>query len=271
MEERLIMLGITGATGTARRLWALEGGTLTEDRSNLVVGEKGTITIPCPCFLIEHERGLVLLDTGLVPAAAEDARAVYGDMADELTVTLTREQCVDRQIEALGFSLSDVDHVIMSHLHWDHTGAMYMFPHAQFHVMSGELQYAYWPLPAAPLFRREDIEPTRSFSWNQIEAPEFDLFGDGSLVLLHLPGHTPGNASLVVRLPNRTVVLAADTAHLRSGYHGDRPMPSDWNTLESVRSIRRLRQLAQSLQAMVWILHDPEDWAEYKHAPEFYD
>ena len=261
----------TKSAGRVRRLWALEGGVLHDDRSKLVVGESGPVTVPSPCFLIEHDRGLVLMDTGLVPAAVDDPRAVYGDMADELRISLTREQCVDSQIEALGFALSDVKHVIMSHLHWDHTGGMYLFPHAEFHVMSGELQYAYWPLPAGPAYRREDIDATRAFRWNEIEGPELDFFGDGSLVIHHLPGHTPGNAALLVRLASRTILLAADTAHLRSGYRGDRPMPSDWNTLEAVRSLRRLRQLARSHDAMVWILHDPEDWAEYRHAPEFYD
>ena len=259
------------ATGTARRLWALEGGTLTEDKSNLVVGESGPVTVPCPSFLIQHDRGLVLVDTGLVPAAVNDAHGIYGEMGAQLKVSLSREQCIDRQIEALGFQLEDVKHVIMSHLHWDHTGGMYLFPHAQFHVMSGELQYAYWPLPAGPVYRREDIDPTRGFAWNQIEGSELDFFGDGSIVILHMPGHTPGNASLIVRLASQTIILAADTAHLRSGFQTDRPMPSDWNTLQSVQSIRRLRQIARGLDAMVWITHDPADWAEYRHAPEFYE
>lgn len=262
---------MTTGTGTVRRLWALEGGTISEDRSKLVVGESGPVTVPSPCFLIEHDRGLVLMDTGLVPAAADDMHGVYGAMGEELRVTLTPEQTVDRQLAAIGFKPSDVKHVIMSHLHWDHTGGMYLFPHAQFHVMAGELQYAHWPLPAGPTYRLADIEATRGFDWNQIEGAELDFFGDGSLKILHMPGHTPGNASLVVRLASRTFVLAADTAHLRSGFLGDRPMPSDWNTLESVRSIRRLRQIARGLDAAVWILHDPEDWADFKHAPGFYE
>jgi N-acyl homoserine lactone hydrolase len=256
--------------GCVKRLWALEGGYLTEDAGNLVVGMRGEVTIPSPCFLMEHERGLVLMDTGLVPAAAEDPHGVYGAMADELKLSLTRAQCVDRQLEAIGFKTSDIDYVIMSHLHWDHTGGMYLFPQAKFFIMAGELQYAYWPLPAAPLFRREDIEPTRGFDWTEIETPEFDFFGDGSLRILHMPGHTPGNASLVVRLASRTILLAADTAHLRAGLEGDRPMPSDWNTLEAVRSIRKLKQAARSLNADIWMLHDPEDWARFKHAPDFY-
>ena len=247
--------------GTVKRLWALEGGFLTEDRSKLVVGEAGPVTLPCPSFLIEHERGLVLVDTGMVPDAADDPTGIYGDMANDAKISVRREHCVDSQIMALGLRLEDVTHVIMSHLHWDHTGGMYLFPHAQFFVMSGELQYAYWPLPAAPFYRCEDIDRTRSFAWNQIENPELDFFGDGSIRILHMPGHTPGNASIVVNLANRTVILAADTAHLRSGFRRDLPMLSDYNTLQSVQSIRRLKQIANSLDAMVWITHDPTDWA----------
>lgn len=256
--------------GFAKRLWALENGYLQDDRSALVVGEKGSVTIPCPAFLVEHERGLVLLDTGLVPAAAENAAAVYGDMATRLGITLKPEHRIDRQLEALGFKTSDIDYVIMSHLHWDHTGGMYLFPQAKFFIMSGEIAYSRWPLPASPQYRAEDIDPTLGFDWTEVESADYDFFGDGSLRFIHLPGHSPGNASLVVRLATQTIILAADTAHLRSGLHSDKPMPSDWNTLESVRSIRKLKQLAHSLDAPIWMLHDPEDWAEFKHAPEFY-
>ncbi|MGH6644243.1 MAG: N-acyl homoserine lactonase family protein, partial [Bradyrhizobium sp.] len=170
----------------------------------------------------------------------------------------------------LGYAPSDVTHVIMSHAHWDHTGGMYLFPHARFFIGEGELQYAYWPLPAAPLFRREDLEPTRGFDWTFFTG-DLDLFADGSIVILHMPGHTPGNSSVLVRLKHHSFLLAIDTAHLRSGYAGDRPMPSDWNTLLAVQSIRRLKQLADSTQATVWISHDPDDWAQFRHAPDFYD
>ena len=256
---------------TARKLWALEGGDISEQRGVLVLGESGPVVLPCPSFLVEHRRGLVLIDTGIAPAAVGDAHAAYGKFADELGISLRSEQCVDRQIEALGYKVSDVTHVIMTHLHWDHTGGMHLFPHAQFFVMSGELQYACWPLPAGPLYRREEIEATRGFAWNQIESEELDLFADGSIVMVHMPGHTPGNASVVVRLAGRTIVLAGDTAHLRSGLNHELPMPSDYNTLDSVKSIRRLRQLVRSLDAMLWLAHDPTDWSEYKHAPDFYE
>ncbi|TCL07445.1 N-acyl homoserine lactonase family protein [Sodalis ligni] len=255
---------------TAKKLWALNGPTLTHDRGLLVPGETGDITFPVPAFLIEHERGMILFDTGLVPAAAKDPAGVYGEMAGEVGLDFRPEQSVDRQIQALGFALDDITHVVMSHAHWDHTGGMYLFPKARFFIGAGELPYAFWPFPAAPLFRREDIEPTRGFQWYEVSG-DYDLFGDGSIVRLHMPGHTPGNGSLLVRLANQTIILAADTTHLRSGYAQDLPMPSDYSTLDAVHSIRRLKQLEASLDAMVWISHDPDDWARYRHAPEYYD
>ncbi len=251
----------------ARRLWALDGATFTIDSSILVVGAQGEVTIPVPSYLIEHPRGLVLFDTGIAPQAAEDPHAVYGELADLINVEFTPEQRVDRQIEALGYRVEDVTHVIASHSHFDHCGGLYLFGHADMYIGEGDLSYAYWPLAAAsPFFRTQDFEPTRSHRWHQVSG-DLDLFGDGSVVMLAMPGHTPGNTSLLVRLPEQTLILAADTVHLRSALDGELPMPSDYSTLDAVRSVRRLRQLSSSLDAPVWIAHDPDDWVKFGHAP----
>lgn len=155
--------------------------------------------------------------------------------------------------------------------HFDHTGGLPLFGHAQLYVGVGDLPYAYWPNPAAaPFFHTVDLDATRDFSWNFL-TDDHDLFGDGSIQILQMPGHTPANASILVRLQNHTFLLTADTVHLRSALNSDLPMPSDFNTEKSVQSIRRLRQIAMAHDAEVWIAHDPQDWAEHKHAPHHYD
>lgn len=252
-------------------MWALEGATLTLDRGILVVGAEGMVTIPVPTFLVEHPRGLVLVDTGLAPDAADDPHAVYGQLADDAGIAFRPEQRVDRQIEALGFAVTDVQHVICSHAHFDHTGGLRLFGHAQLYIGAPDLPYAYWPNPAAAVFfHTDDLEATRDFNWNYL-AGDHDLFGDGSIQILQMPGHTPGNSSVLVRLENHSFLLTADTVHLRSALNGDLPMPSDFNTEKSVESIRRLRQVSNAYDATVWIAHDPEDWAEHRHAPYAYD
>jgi N-acyl homoserine lactone hydrolase len=100
---------------------------------------------------------------------------------------------------------------------------------------------------------------------------DHDLFGDGSVVVLHTPGHTPGELSLLVRLKSRNFILTGDTVHLRQALEDEIPMPYDSNTELAIRSIRRLKLLRESADATVWITHDPEDWAEFQHAPYCYE
>jgi len=255
----------------ARKLYALEGATATLDAGTLVMGAEGTVTFPIPTFLIEHPRGLVLFDTGIATDAADDPRAVFGELADAVDLTFTPEQRVDRQVQALGYRTEDVTDVLVSHSHFDHTGGLHLFPEANFHIGRGDLDYAHFPKPeAAHLFRVADLEPTRDYAWNEVTG-DFDLFGDGTVVLLRMPGHTPGNGSLLVRLPSRNVLLTGDTVHLRSALTDELPMPTDHDTDQAVRSVRRLKQISETLDAMTWIAHDPEDWAEFGSGTRCYD
>ncbi|GAB2761520.1 N-acyl homoserine lactonase family protein [Salinifilum aidingensis] len=257
--------------GRARRLWALDGARLTMPRGDLVLGDSGTVTLPVPSFLVEHDRGLVLVDTGLAPEAADDPYEVYGSLVDAVNIEFGPEQRVDRQIESLGYRLTDVRHVVCSHTHFDHTGGLRLFPHAELYAGADDLPYAFWPNPgAAPFFHTADLDATRQFHWNPLTG-DHDVFGDGSVVVLLLPGHTPGNCSVLVQLEHSAFLLSADTVHLRSALDGDLPMPSDFNTQQAVESIRRLRRLSTAHDAPVWIAHDPQDWAAHQHAPHAYE
>ncbi|MHA6799865.1 N-acyl homoserine lactonase family protein [Bounagaea algeriensis] len=257
--------------GKARRLWALDGARLTMQRSALVLGDAGTVTLPVPTFLVEHDRGLVLVDTGLAPEAADDPYGVYGSLVDAVNIEFSPQQRVDRQIESLGYRLTDVRHVICSHTHFDHTGGLRLFPHAELYAGADDLPYAFWPNPgAAPFFHPADLDATRKFHWNPLVG-DHDLFADGSIVILFLPGHTPGNCSVLVQLEHSAFLLSSDTVHLRSALDEDLPMPSDFNTQQAVESIRRLRRLSTAHDAPVWIAHDPADWAAYQHAPHAYE
>lgn len=261
-----------GDLGVAKRLWALDAPTITVDQSLMMVGGSGLVAIPMPAFLIEHAAGLVLFDTGLAPAAADDPQSVYGPLAEAFDMRFPAELRVDRQLQTLGYSPSDVKYVVVSHLHFDHAGGLTTFPDAQFFIGPGEMRYAYWPDRAgAAFFRRDDFDPARDFSWLELPGGDHDLFGDGSLVVFCTPGHTPGELSLLVRLPGRNFLLTGDTVHLRAALETEVPGPFDANTEVAVQSIRRLKLIRQSADAVVWISHDPEDWADLQHAPHCYE
>lgn len=259
--------------GIARRMWALDCPTLTVDANTLMYGLSGMLTIPMPAFLVEHAKGLVLFDTGIAPEAIDDPAAVYGSqMADALGLSGTAEQRVDRQIEALGYELTDVTHVVSSHMHFDHSGGHHLFPHAKFYVGQGELAFAHFPEPiGAFCYMPEQLARTREFDWREVPGVDVDLFGDGSLVILFMPGHTPGELSLKVRLPSRTFLLTGDAVHLRAALENEYHFPIDADSRAATQTLRRLKRLRESEEASVWITHDPDDWASYKHAPSCYE
>jgi N-acyl homoserine lactone hydrolase len=256
------------AEGKARRMWALPGAVFVVPRSALMVGGGDEIIeVPVPSFLIEHPRGLVLYDTGSHPKVAEDVGAYWGEMFKNM-VRFSKDLTVDNQIKALGYKVTDVKYIVMSHMHMDHTGGMYMFPHAKFLTMRGELNYAYWPAPdRRNIFLIDDLLPTRNYQWTELEG-EFDMFGDGSLTLLHTPGHTPGSTSLVVRLPHQNIVLAGDAVHMRDALDTEHTMSVDTDPAQAVASIRRLKAMRDMQGMRVWVSHDPNDWAEMGPAPK---
>jgi glyoxylase-like metal-dependent hydrolase (beta-lactamase superfamily II) len=250
-------------------MWALDSPTFTVDSSILLVGTLGAIEIRITAFLVEHPKGLVLFDTQCMPKAIDEGPvAAYGDLAGIINMASTPDQRLDRQIEKLGYKVSDVTHVIASHLHFDHAGGLHLFPEARFFMGEGEMRHAYWPEPAgAGFFLLEDILPTRGFNWSEIpHSMDFDLFGDGSITIMSTPGHTPGELSMLVRLPNRNIIITGDTAHLLGGLEGLAPMPFSYNTHQAVMSLRKLRLVSEQNDAYVWVSHDPVCW-ETMHAP----
>jgi N-acyl homoserine lactone hydrolase len=222
------------------------------------------VEVVCPSFLIEHKRGLVLWDTGLYPGAAGDPAAVYGQaLVDFLGIQFQPHQRVDRQIEALGFTMSDVKYVIASHLHFDHAGGLYLFPHAKIIVGAGEVPYALWPMSHhVGSFRREDILAISRGNVFEV-AQDLDLFGDGSINVLRTPGHTPGSLSLFVRLPGRPFLLTGDAIHIREQVDTPLPLPDDPDARQAVRSIERICLLAAANEATMWIGHDLRDWTQH--------
>lgn len=99
-----------------KRLWALQGATLNQDTSLMMLGlPPGPLAMPVPFFLIEHDRGLLLYDTGMAPSAAEDPAGTYGPLLAHMGLEFEPEQRIDRRLATLGLTCADVTHVVLSH------------------------------------------------------------------------------------------------------------------------------------------------------------
>jgi glyoxylase-like metal-dependent hydrolase (beta-lactamase superfamily II) len=234
--------------------------------------EVGTkVEIPYFFYLVQHPDGNVLFDTGGHPALVSDPRARLGDAADAFEVTMQEGDDVVSQLARAGVSPPDVGHVALSHLHYDHAGGIEFFPHAQFYAQRRELEFAHWP----PVYQREiyvRADFDHPVAWNELDG-EFDIFGDGRVVLFPTPGHTAGHQSLLVHLDgDQTMILVADAAYLPRNIELNVLPGIVWSPDAMVASWERIRALKRRHDAQLVFTHDlawpdttkvaPEGWYE---------
>jgi N-acyl homoserine lactone hydrolase len=236
----------------------------------LGVAEFGGIDVPVPFFLIRHPDGDVVVDGGNPLAVARDARAHWGALADQFHVHMTEEQHCLAQLRQLGIAAESVRHVVQTHLHIDHTGALGHFPDATVIVQARELDAARAAdPPLAHGYVRKDFERS-GLGWRPVEG-DLDLFGDGAIRLLQTPGHSAGHMSVLLELEETgPVLLTADAADNLPQWDGRLPVRALYSRDHAKRSLERLRELARATDALLVLGHDAENWSQHKHAPDHY-
>jgi N-acyl homoserine lactone hydrolase len=206
------------------------------------------VRFPIPAYVIETAEERILVDTGLQPAAAEDAARHYG--SDALGMfELELDASVGERID-----LSTITKVVMTHLHFDHAGGLALLP-ASVPII---IQRREWVAghDAAAVKKNFFLPADYRTVDEQIVLVDgdHDLLGDGSIQLLLTPGHTPGHQS--VRIGER-LVLGGDVTHFASGLDDHRfPVFGD-DFRAQAESADRLRGLRDA-GAVVRPGHDPE-------------
>ncbi len=219
------------------------------------------------CFLIRHPKGDLLWDAGL-PTAIHDA--------GEEGVTsgpfgLTMPQTIEGQLAEIGLTVDDVDYFSPSHSHFDHIGDANRFADAILLIDKDE---------RAHMFRDEARADEQSFPlYNALEEAEtiefdgdYDVFGDGSVMILAMPGHTPGHTSLLVQLENEgPVLLSGDMYHLQES-RDNRYVPKFNTSVEdTLASMDRFEEIAEETGARVIIQHVMADYDALPRLPGYLD
>ena len=232
--------------------------------------EVGGVEVPLPFFLIRHPEGDIVVDGGNPLAVAVDARAHWGALADQFRVRMTEEQHCVAQLRELGIPAESVSHLVQTHLHIDHTGALGHFPDATVIVQANELDAARAADPPhVQGYVREDFDQA-GLDWRPVEG-ELDLFGDGAIRLLSTPGHSAGHMSLLLELDETgPVLLTADAADNRHQWDGQLRPRALYSRDDARRSLERLRELARETDSLVVFGHDPDNWSRLRHAPDHY-
>lgn len=222
------------------------------------VGQSKRLT--ASCYLIRHGDTYMLWDTGL-PAALK-GKPIDPKLPLDATLTTT----IVEQLARLGIMPEQIALIGISHYHYDHTGQAAAFPQATLMIGKGDFEAIKANAPGsdakalAPwMTGTAKSEPIRR---------DKDVFGDGSVVMLDLPGHTPGHHGLLVRLARGgTILLSGDVAHFRENYDSDAVPGFNTSRADSLASLARFKALAKNLHATVILQHDPRDIAKLPAFP----
>jgi N-acyl homoserine lactone hydrolase len=227
-------------------------------------GKPGEIAVPC--FLVRHPKGDLLWDTGLGDRFA--ATKEGSDAAPGVHVRVPKTLVA--QLQSLGLEPKDVNYVAFSHLHWDHTGNANEFPESTWILNRAELTFAL-SLPPPGGVLPETWNAYKNAKTETIDG-DYDVFGDGTVMILRAPGHTPGHQVLKLKLQKSgTVILSGDLYHLRANREFKRIPVYNANRADTLASMSRVETILKNTGGRLIVQHDPRDFRALPEPPAYLD
>lgn len=265
----VVLLSLTGCKPPAPdiRIYVLDGGRIDMDLSNFAQEDEyegRRILLANAAFLVRHPMGDLMWDTGLDDALHDpESEAAKSRPGMSMPVTL------ESQLAELALTPLDIDYLSLSHSHWDHLGNSNLFSQATFLVDQDE---------RARMFSEASRKNQNAFqSYDQLETAEtiefdgdYDVFGDGTVTILAMPGHTQGHTVLLIQLPEEApILLSGDLYHLLEA-RARRTVPK-WNTdVEmTLASMDRFEEIATELGARVIVQHSLSTFEKLPRIPSY--
>lgn len=260
----------TTAPAPAIKLYALDCGRI--DMLDLSLFDRGgafdgrTNKAADTCYLIRHPKGDLLWDTGLPDSlSAVEGGVTNGPFHLEVVNTLAS------QLEGLGIKPEDIEYLSLSHPHFDHLGNGGAYAGSTFIVNSDEKAF---------MFRDDAKKDDKTFpAYSALEQAktiefkgQYDVFSDGSVTIIDMPGHTPGHTVLKVELPKTgTVLLTGDLYHLNESRKLRTVPVFNTDPEETLRSMDKFEALAKKTNAKVIIQHSKSDFDALPKPPAYLD
>ena len=270
----VVCLGSCANTGTqaggVQRMYVFNCGESTvSDMSRWTpgvnVGQPGAFSTNC--YLIQHARGWMMFDSGINDNVATMPKGFQ--RGKEAPRYILRKP-LRVQLEEIGVDAKTITHVAFSHTHGDHVGNGNLFSNATLHIQQAEYAIAFGPEAVSKWnFETTSYDKLRANPIVQLNS-DHDVFGDGTVMLLATPGHTPGHQSLFVRLPKRgAVILSGDMVHLQDNWTHRRVPAFNFNREQSLQSMEKVAALLKATGAQLWINHDKAQSDTIPKVPAF--
>jgi glyoxylase-like metal-dependent hydrolase (beta-lactamase superfamily II) len=196
------------------------------------------------CYLIKHGDDYMMWDSGFGKGAP-----------------LAAKETIPEQLARLGLKPDNIKYIGISHYHGDHIGQVNLFPKATLLIGKADWEVLTDPAKASPMANPATFSPWIK-DGGKVEpvAGDKDVFGDGTVVMLNTPGHTPGHHCLLVKLSEKGyVLLTGDLAHFHENYETNGVPLFNTHRGDTLASLDRVKKIAANLKATVIIQHDARD------------
>lgn len=256
-------------TPRALRLYVFDCGVikgLDPALFNFKKDELAETELAVPCYLIVHPKGTLMWDVGVIPDSAfkDDGKPVTQGPS---TVT----QTLKSQLTEIGYSPSDITYLAHSHYHGDHIANSNEFADSTWLVRKVERDAMFAPKPPA-LVDPKDYSDLKNSKTIILTKDEYDVFGDGKVIIKSAPGHTPGHQVLTLKLAKTgPVMLAGDLYHYPEERKLNRVPTFEYNKEQSLASRAMIEDYCKKTGTQLWIEHDYVHNSKLKKSPQYYD
>lgn len=247
------------------RLYIFDCGTIhakTADAFSLKKEEVASTEMSVPCFLIVHPKGTLMWDVGLIPDHA--ARSDGGPVR-------TPDKPLLPQLAAVGYEPADITYLALSHYHGDHVANANLFAGSTWLVRKVErdLMFSKDQLPRTTPANYKLLRDSKTVL---IDKDDYDVFGDGRVIIKFTPGHTPGHQSLFLKLKKTgPIVLSGDLYHHPEERTLSRLPVDEFDKEQTSASRTKMDAFLKKTGAQLWIQHDIVGYDKLKKAPDFYE
>ena len=214
-------------------------------------------------YLIVHPKGTLMFDSGGIP----DSQFKGDEPASEGVMSATKRLLP--QLKEAGYTPADITYFAMSHYHSDHTANANAFAGSTWIVQKAERDFMFSDKPQG-IIQPQTYSALNTAKTKLLDNEDFDVFGDGTVVIKSAPGHTPGHQVLFVKLAKTgPVLLAGDLYHYPEERTTGRVPTFEFNAEQSKASRQKMEAFVKQSKAQLWIEHDVATHAKLPMAPKF--
>ncbi len=251
------------------RLYVFDGGSLNIPDTapyRLKKEDIATNYMSVASFLVVHPKGTLMWDSGAVPDSAFQPGGGPGKLR-----YATATKPLTAQLAEVGYAPADINYFALSHFHWDHVGNANLFAGATWLVTQAERDIMFSD-PPSPRTEPQNFNALKNSKTVILTKGEYDVFGDGTVVIMAAPGHSPGHQVLFLKLAKTgPVLLSGDLYHYPEERKLNLIPVTEFNADQTAASRAAVEAFLKKTGAQLWIQHDFNANAKLKKAPSFYE